>query len=283
MLNVLLQNANRGRSFLSTFRHLGALGLFFLTILDSSPVPTFCGPDILLTILVTTHRDPWYEYVAVATVGSTIGAYITFRLARKAGDAYLESRFGQARVSASLAVFKKWGTGTLVASTAIPFPFPTSLVFAAAGASEYHLGKFPRSRRRESGRSVRSHRHCCKSIRASLRTDVSASDTVLGLALAVCRRHSFFNRGRNTVQQATADCAGTLNEGAGKVYGDRCVTLRCGAGQVYGDRVSMVCLPATIRNVALLFALPPTSAAIPGSPPSHGRASARSLPGRESR
>jgi membrane protein YqaA with SNARE-associated domain len=83
-VNVLLQNVNRGRSFLSTFRHLGALGLFFLTILDSSPVPTFCGPDILLTILVTTHRDPWYEYVAVATVGSTIGAYITFRLARKA-------------------------------------------------------------------------------------------------------------------------------------------------------------------------------------------------------
>jgi membrane protein YqaA with SNARE-associated domain len=142
MLNVLLQNANRGRSFLSTFRHLGALGLFFLTILDSSPVPTFCGPDILLAILVATHRDPWYEYVAVATVGSTIGAYITFRLARKAGEAYLESKFGQARVSASLAVFKKWGTGTLVASTAIPFPFPTSLVFAAAGASEYHLGKY---------------------------------------------------------------------------------------------------------------------------------------------
>jgi hypothetical protein len=30
----------------------------------------------------------------------------------------------------------------LVASTAIPFPFRTSLVFAAAGASEYHLGKY---------------------------------------------------------------------------------------------------------------------------------------------
>src|SRR5450755_2626506 len=142
MLNVVLQNANRGRSFLSTFRHLGALGLFFLAILDSSPVPTFGGPDILLAILVTTHRNPWYEYVAVATGGSTIGAYMTYRLARKAGEAYLESKFGQARVSGFLTVFKNWGTGTLVASTAIPFPFPTSLVFAAAGASEYHLGKY---------------------------------------------------------------------------------------------------------------------------------------------
>jgi membrane protein YqaA with SNARE-associated domain len=139
---MLLQNATRGRSVLSTFRHLGALGLFSLAILDSSPVPTFGGPDILLAILVTTRRDPWYEYAVFATAGSVIGAYITFRLARKAGEEYLESKFGRARVAAYLAVFKKWGTGTLIASTAIPFPFPTSLVFAAAGASKYPLGRY---------------------------------------------------------------------------------------------------------------------------------------------
>jgi len=142
MLNVLLQNANRGRSILSTFRHLGALGLFSLTILDSSPVPTFGGPDVLLAILVASRRDPWYEYAAVAAVGSTIGAYITYRLARKAGQEYLDSKFGHARVAAFLAVFKRWGTGTLVATTAIPFPFPTSLVFAAAGASKYPFGRY---------------------------------------------------------------------------------------------------------------------------------------------
>jgi membrane protein YqaA with SNARE-associated domain len=144
MLNLLFQNANpaRGRSFLSTFRHFGAFGLFFLAILDSSPLPTFGGPDILLAILVATRRNPWYEYASVATVGSTIGAYITFRLARKAGEAYLESKFGKNRVASSLSLFKKWGTGSLVASTAIPFPFPTSLVFAAAGASDFSLAKF---------------------------------------------------------------------------------------------------------------------------------------------
>ena len=142
MLNVLIQNATRGRTIFSTFRHLGGAGLFFLAILDSSPVPTFGGPDILLAILVAARRDPWYEYAAVTTVGSTIGAYITFRLARKAGQAYLDSKFGQARVAKLLGVFKKWGTGSLIATTAIPFPFPTSLVFAAAGASDYHLGTF---------------------------------------------------------------------------------------------------------------------------------------------
>ncbi len=142
MLNLLLQTATHGRSVVSTFRHLGAAGLFFLTILDSSPVPTFGGPDILLAILVAARHDPWYEYAVFATLGSTIGAYITFRLARKAGQAYLDSKFGHAKVSRLLGVFKKWGTGSLVATTAIPFPFPTSLVFAAAGASDYHLGRY---------------------------------------------------------------------------------------------------------------------------------------------
>ncbi len=143
MLN-LFQNAtaNRGRGFLAIFRHLGAMGLFALTILDSSPMPTFGGPDILIAILVVTRRDPWYEYAAVATLGSTIGAAITFRLARKAGAAYLENKFGHARVTSFLDIYQKWGTGLLAASTAIPFPFPTSLVFAMAGASNGRLPPF---------------------------------------------------------------------------------------------------------------------------------------------
>src|SRR3984885_11939754 len=142
MLNVLLQNASRGRSIFSTFRHFGALGLFFLAILDSSPVPTFGGPDILIAILAGSHRNPWYEYAAVTTAGSVIGAYLTFRIARKAGSAYLNSKFGQGKVSGFLKLFQKWGTGTLVATTAIPFPFPTSMVFAAAGASDYRMSKY---------------------------------------------------------------------------------------------------------------------------------------------
>ena len=124
------------------FRHFGALGLFFLAILDSSPLPTFGGPDILIAILAGSHRNPWYEYAAVTTAGSVTGAYLTFRIARKAGSAYLNSKFGQGKVSGFLKLFQKWGTGTLVATTAIPFPFPTSMVFAAAGASDYRMRKY---------------------------------------------------------------------------------------------------------------------------------------------
>jgi membrane protein YqaA with SNARE-associated domain len=118
------------------------LGLFFLAILDSTPIPTFGGPDILMAILAASHRNPWYEYAAVATAGSMIGAYLTFRIARTAGSAYMNSKFGAGKVSAGLRLFEKWGTGALAASTAVPFPFPTSMFFAAAGASNYPVAKY---------------------------------------------------------------------------------------------------------------------------------------------
>jgi membrane protein YqaA with SNARE-associated domain len=144
MLNVLIQSSTlpRGRSITAVLGHLGAFGLFFIAIVDSSPLPTFGGPDILTAILAARRTNPWYEFVAVATAGSVIGAYLTFRIARKAGSAYLHSKFGNRKVDAMLKFFEKWGTGSLVASTAIPFPFPTSLLFAAAGASKYNVAKF---------------------------------------------------------------------------------------------------------------------------------------------
>jgi membrane protein YqaA with SNARE-associated domain len=146
MVNLLLQKARTtarsGQSLSSMFRHLGALGLFSLAILDSSPLPTFGGPDILIAVLSASHRNPWYEYALVATAGSVIGAYLTFRLARKAGSAYLDHKFKKGRVAAILKLFKKSSDGVLLASCAIPFPFPTSMLFAAAGVSNYNLGKF---------------------------------------------------------------------------------------------------------------------------------------------
>ena len=144
MLNIFLQDATPrwGHGVTSMFRHLGALGLFSLAIVDSSPLPTFGGPDILTAILAASHRNPWYEYAAVATAGSVIGAYLTFRLARKAGSAYLHSKFGHRKLDAILNFFHKWGTSALAVSTAVPIPMPTSMLFAAAGASDYGVGRF---------------------------------------------------------------------------------------------------------------------------------------------
>jgi membrane protein YqaA with SNARE-associated domain len=143
MLIDLIQTETKksGGGFTVTLLHLGAFGLFFFGILDSLPLPIFAGSDILTAILSASHHDPWYEYAAVATAGSLIGAYVTLRLARRAGIAYLQSKFGSNRVPTILRLFEKWGTGALVGSTVIPF-FPASVFFAAAGASSYPTRKY---------------------------------------------------------------------------------------------------------------------------------------------
>jgi membrane protein YqaA with SNARE-associated domain len=144
MLSLIVQTQRRrtGRSFTSTLLHLGAAGLFFLAILDSTPLPTFGGPDIVTAILAASHHQLWYEYPAAATAGSIIGAFLTFRLARQAGSAYLDKKFKKGKLSKFLKLFKHWGTGTLIASTVVPLPTPTSTFFAAAGAGDYPRGRF---------------------------------------------------------------------------------------------------------------------------------------------
>jgi membrane protein YqaA with SNARE-associated domain len=204
MLSYSVQAARRRRtSTLAVFRHLGALGLFFLAILDSTPLPTFGGPDILIVILVVTHRNPWYECAIAATAGSIIGAYITFRLARRAGRAYLDNRFGQRKVPKLLKFFDRWGTGALVASTAIPFPLPTSVFFAAAGASNRYstqtylsIVAISRAARYSAvaivRRPLRTPRHSC----------AEASDSVLGLVPARFCHFRGADCRRNSHQQA---------------------------------------------------------------------------------
>ncbi len=125
-----------------TLRHLGAIGLFFLAILDSTPFPTLGGPDILVAILAGSRRNPWYEYAAVATAGSVIGAYLMYRLARRAGIAVIGSKVPGRRVSALMRLFDRWSTGALAVSTAVPLPLPTSVFFVAAGAGNYGTRRF---------------------------------------------------------------------------------------------------------------------------------------------
>jgi len=126
----------------ATLRHLGGLGLFALAILDGSPVPTLGGPDLLIAILAARHRDPWYYYALMATVGGVIGSFITYSIARKAGESYLTRKFGEGRVHRLLDFVRQWGGGALVAATLLPPPFPATLIFAAAGILNYPARRY---------------------------------------------------------------------------------------------------------------------------------------------
>ena len=64
---------------------LGGLGLIPLGLLDSSVVPLPGSMDVLTIVLAARDAKLWPYYAAMATLGSVIGAFVTFRLARKGG------------------------------------------------------------------------------------------------------------------------------------------------------------------------------------------------------
>jgi len=77
----------------SWLTHLGALGLFFIAVVDSSvvPLPLPGSTDLLLLWLVAHSGDPWL-LTACAIAGSLLGGYTTWQIGRRGGEAALRRR-----------------------------------------------------------------------------------------------------------------------------------------------------------------------------------------------
>ena len=70
--------------------HLGALGLFSVSVVDSSviPLPLPGSTDLLLLWLVAYSGDPWL-LAPCAIAGSILGGYTTWDIGRRGGEAVL--------------------------------------------------------------------------------------------------------------------------------------------------------------------------------------------------
>jgi len=124
------------------FITLGGPGLILLGLLDSSIVPIPGSMDAM-TIVLAAHQRTWWPYYAVmATIGSVVGAYITYRLARKQGDRALHARLSQRNAKLVTETFEKWGFGAIALPALLPPPMPMVPFVIAAGALQYSPKKF---------------------------------------------------------------------------------------------------------------------------------------------
>jgi membrane protein YqaA with SNARE-associated domain len=124
------------------FITLGGPGLILLGLLDSSVIPIPGSMDAM-TIVLSAHQRPWWPYYAVmATVGSVVGAYVTYRISRKQGDKALHNRVSARNAKWVTETFEKWGFGAIALPALLPPPMPMVPFVIAAGALQYSTRKF---------------------------------------------------------------------------------------------------------------------------------------------
>ena len=124
-----------GRRIVRYFFKLGLLGLFFICVIDSSPIPLpIPGSSDLLVVLLAAQRHGWFLVTLIATLGSIVGAAASYQTGAAGGlplvDKYVPSRFRK-RITT-------WTEEHALLSVALPAilppPAPLMPFLIAAGA-----------------------------------------------------------------------------------------------------------------------------------------------------
>ena len=122
--------------------HLGGIGFIPLGLLDSSVIPLPGSMDVLTIVLAARHEELWMYYAVMATVGSVLGGYITYRLARKGGKESLARRVPAKTMKRVYGIFERWGFAAIAVPALLPPPMPLVPFLLAAGAMQYSVKKF---------------------------------------------------------------------------------------------------------------------------------------------
>jgi len=69
----------------------------------------------------------------MATAGSVIGGYVSYRLARKGGKAAIEHRFSRRKVDRVCITFERWAFVAIAISALLPPPMPNGSIFVCGG------------------------------------------------------------------------------------------------------------------------------------------------------
>ncbi len=119
----------------------GVPGLFVIALLDSAAVPMVGGPDGLVILLAWQKPAHLLWIVLAATMGSTIGCLVLYRIGRAGGDIALSRLAPRRREWVKKQVEENGFLAVLIGVIAPP-PFPTKPVILAAGLFRTPLPTF---------------------------------------------------------------------------------------------------------------------------------------------
>jgi membrane protein YqaA with SNARE-associated domain len=113
----------------------GAIGLFAVSVIDSSiiPLPLPGSTDLLLILLVAHRANPIVAAIA-AIAGSILGGYFTWAAGAKGGEAALPRYMPKKLVGRVTSQVGKHGVLAVSIISLLPPPFPMTPFLLASGA-----------------------------------------------------------------------------------------------------------------------------------------------------
>ena len=145
-MSILQTIASAAPTVARSVRHwiyqLGGLGFIPLGLLDNSIIPLPGSMDVLTIFLSARNEQLWLYYALMATFGSVVGGFVTYRLARKGGKETLARRFPPKTLDKVYKRFERWGLGAIAIPALLPPPVPMLPFLFAAGAMQYPMRKF---------------------------------------------------------------------------------------------------------------------------------------------
>ncbi|MFB3916913.1 MAG: YqaA family protein [Terriglobales bacterium] len=139
---VYIAVLSAGSAVWNWVHRLGGIGLILLGLADNSAIPLPGSMDVFTIVLSAHKREWWPYYAAMATIGSVLGGYLTYRLAAKGGHKELEKKIGKKRAEKVYKKFEKRGGLSVFVGAILPPPVPIVPFLMAAGVLQYPRKKF---------------------------------------------------------------------------------------------------------------------------------------------
>lgn len=130
-----LQHAGRRHLIPRWLLHLGAVGVFAVSLIDASIIPLAVpgSTDLLLLLLTANQGNPWL-LAGAAISGSIIGAYLTWSAGKKGGETMLQRYVPQRFLAPITRWMKHNGTLTVAVAAILPPPIPLMPFLLSSGA-----------------------------------------------------------------------------------------------------------------------------------------------------
>lgn len=121
---------------------LGGVGLFVIALLDSSFLSFPQVNDVLIILLSTKYPERMPFYAAMTTLGSVIGCYLLYFVARRGGEVFMRKRLKGRYVDRAIALYQRHGLLAVIVPALLPPPVPFKVFVLLAGAASVSPVRF---------------------------------------------------------------------------------------------------------------------------------------------